>query len=97
MIHGMAYRWLHGLYSRSIAIADYCIIHVRNEKENRDWLVPMHKLLIESIRIYLESRIHQKEHWLFPLEAGELILCSWLRVAFLKYIRYIGIETNCSG
>lgn len=71
---------------------EYGIIHVRNAKGNRDRLVPMHKSLTESVKIYLKSGIPQKENWFFPSETGQPISCSWIRDAFLKYIRYIGIE-----
>lgn len=71
---------------------EYGIIHVRNAKGNRDRLVPMHESLTESVKIYLKSGIPQKENWFFPSETGQPISCSWIRDAFLKYIRYIGIE-----
>ena len=68
------------------------IIHVRNAKGKRDRIVPMHKTLTESVRIYSMSEIPKKEDWFFPARTGSPISCSWIRNAFLRCIRYIGIE-----
>lgn len=70
---------------------EYGIIHVRNAKGNKDRLVPMHESLAESVKIYAKSGIPQNKNWFFPSEAGEPVSCSWIRDAFLKYIRFVGI------
>lgn len=71
---------------------EYGIIHVRNAKGNKNRLVPMHESLTESVKIYAKSGIPQNKNWFFPSEAGVPISCSWIRDAFLKYIRFVGIE-----
>ena len=71
---------------------EYGIVHVRNAKGNRDRIVPMHKTLTESVKIYSISGIPQEENLFFPSGTGNPISCSWIREAFLKCIRYIGIE-----
>lgn len=71
---------------------EYGIIHVRDAKGNKDRLVPMHESLTESVKIYAKSGIPQNKNWFFPSEAGVPISCSWIRDAFLKYIRFVGIE-----
>lgn len=49
------------------------IIHVRNAKGNRDRIVPMHKTLLESLKLYSISGIPQKEGWFFPSLTGNPI------------------------
>lgn len=71
---------------------EYGIVHVRNAKGNRDRIVPMHKTLTESVRIYAMSGIPQEEGLFFPSVTGNPISCSWIRDAFLKCIRHVGIE-----
>lgn len=70
----------------------YGIIHVRNAKGSHDRIVPMHETLAECVKIYSESGIPQKESLFFPSRTGTPISCSWIRDAFVKCIRYIGIE-----
>lgn len=71
---------------------EYGIIHVQNAKGNRERIVPMHKTLTESVKIYSLSGIPQKENLFFPSGTGTAISCSWIRNAFVKCIQYIGIE-----
>lgn len=71
---------------------EYGIIHVQNSKGNKDRIVPMHRTLTDVVKIYSESGIPQKENWFFPSITGRPISCSWIRGAFLKYTRSVGIE-----
>lgn len=71
---------------------DCGIIYIKNAKGNKDRIVPMHESLIKNLRIYDESGIPQEEDWFFPSMTGNPISCSWIRDAFLKCIKNIGIE-----
>lgn len=71
---------------------DYGIIHVKNAKGNKDRIVPMHESLIKVLKLYSRSSFPQEENWFFPSATGKPVSPSWIREAFLKCIRNIGIE-----